>query len=162
MAPFVAAIPLITKAGAFLKGLTGVGALGKAASSTAAVGAFGKGAAMKGALGNLGSRMAASKFAMNAGSLMPKTGADWAMRIAPDAIFGTMAGAMTPGDLGDKLIAGTTSALGGGLGGLALGRATQRFGDGVSLAADFGGSILGDMGGMTVGAGRARGMTTMR
>ena len=79
-----------------------------------------------------------------------------AARLAPDAFFGGVAALQTPGDIGDKLIAGTTSALGGGLGGLALGRATQRFGDGVSLAADFGGSILGDMGGMAVGDGMQR------
>ena len=43
--------------------------------------------------------MAASKFATNAAALMPKTAAEWGMRVAPDAIFGTIAGAMTPGDL---------------------------------------------------------------
>ena len=151
MAPFVAAIPLITKAGAFLKGLTGVGALGKAATSTAAVGAFGKGAAMKGALGNLGSRMAASKFAANAGALMPKTGAEWAMRIAPDAIFGTMAGAMTPGDFGDKLIAGTSATAGGALGGLALRGAIGGVAPGImknqiaDITSEMVGGITGDM-----------------
>ena len=48
--------------------------------------------------------------------------ADIAMRLAPDAMFGVLEGTMTPGDLGDKVIAGAGSALGGGLGGLALGR----------------------------------------
>lgn len=147
--PAVAAIPLITKAGAFLKGLTGIGALGKAATSTAAVGAFGKGAAMKGALGSLGSRMAASKFATNAASLMPKTGADWAMRVAPDAIFGTMAGAMTPGDFGDKLIAGTTATAGGALGGLALRGAVGGVAPGImkNAVADITTEMVGGIGG---------------
>ena len=35
-----------------------------------------------------------------------------------DAAFGVMQGVMTPGDLREKLIAGTTTAVGGGLGGL--------------------------------------------
>jgi len=144
-----AAIPLITKAGAFLKGLTGVGAIGKAATSTAAVGAFGKGAAMKGALGSLGGRMAASKFATNAGALMPKTAAEWAMRIAPDAIFGTMAGAMTPGDIGDKLIAGTTATAGGALGGLALRGAVGGVAPGLmkNTLADVTSEMIGGIGG---------------
>ncbi len=80
-----------------------------------------------------------------------------AARLAPDAIFGGVAALQTPGDLGDKLIAGSASAIGGGLGGLALGRAASRFGEGASIAADFGGSILGDMGGMAIGDGLQRG-----
>ena len=36
--------------------------------------------------------------------------ADIALRLGPDAMFGVMEGAMTPGDLGDKIIAGTGSA----------------------------------------------------
>ena len=79
-----------------------------------------KGLATAKGIGALGSRMAASKFATNAAALMPKTAAEWGMRVAPDAIFGTMAGAMTPGDIGDKLIAGTAATAGGALGGLAL------------------------------------------
>ena len=31
-------------------------------------------------------------------------------RLAPDALFGVMEGAMTPGDLGDKVIAGGGAA----------------------------------------------------
>jgi hypothetical protein len=113
------------------------------------VGAFGKGAAMKGALGSLGSRMAASKFATNAGALMPKTGAEWAMRIAPDAIFGTMAGAMTPGDIGDKLIAGTTATAGGALGGLALRGAVGGVAPGLmrNTVADITSEMVGGIGG---------------
>ena len=42
-----------------------------------------------------------------------------AMNFGPDAFFGVLAGAMTPGDLGDKLIAGTSTAAGGALGGVA-------------------------------------------
>ena len=80
-----------------------------------------------------------------------------ASRLAPDAIFGGLAALQTPGDIGDKVIAGGASALGGGLGGLALGRAASRFGEGASLAADFAGSIGGDMVGMGIGDGIMRG-----
>ena len=37
--------------------------------------------------------------------------ADVAWSVLPDVGFGVMTGAMTPGDLGDKLIAGTTDAV---------------------------------------------------
>ena len=82
-----------------------------------------------------------------------------ASRLAPDAIFGGLAAVQTPGDVGDKLVAGGASLLGGGLGGLALSRAAgaRGMGEGVQLAADFGGSILGDMGGMAVGDAVMRG-----
>ena len=45
------------------------------------------------------------------------------MIYGPDAAFGLMSAAMTPGDLGDKLIAGGSTAIGGSLGGVA-GRST--------------------------------------
>ena len=82
-------------------------------------------------------------------------------RLAPDAFFGGLAALQTPGDLGDKLIAGTTSAVGGGLGGLALGRAGQRFGDTVGFMSDMAGSIGGDMIGMSVGDGLQRGKDSL-
>lgn len=74
-------------------------------------------------------------------------------RLAPDAFFGVLAATQTPGDLGDKLIAGGASAIGGGLGGLAVGRAVGKMGGGEVLQtmADFAGSIGGDYGGMYVG-----------
>ena len=39
------------------------------------------------------------------------------LRLGPDALFGGMAALQTPGDLGDKLIAGTMTGLGGAVGG---------------------------------------------
>ena len=80
-----------------------------------------------------------------------------AARLAPDIMFGGLAAATTPGDLGDKLIAGSASAVGGGLGGIALGRAAGRFGEGASLVADMAGSIGGDYAGMMVGDSLQRG-----
>ena len=69
--------------------------------------------------------------------------ADIALRLGPDAMFGVMEGAMTPGDLGDKIIAGSGSAIGGAMGGLALGKLGGNSPLGAML--DMGGSIGGDM-----------------
>ena len=57
---------------------------------------------------------------------------------------------MTPGDVGDKLIAGTASAAGGGIGGIAAGRLANaaKLGQTAGFLADMGGSIAGDMVGM--------------
>ena len=70
-------------------------------------------------------------------------------RLLPEVLFGGMEMAMTPGDIGDKLIAGGSTAVGGGLGGLALARL-----GGKNLAMgrllDMAGSIGGDMGGRVV------------
>ena len=64
-------------------------------------------------------------------------------RLAPDALFGVMEGVMTPGDLGDKIIAGGGAAVGGAVGGLALGKLGGNTPAGFLL--DMGGSIGGDM-----------------
>ena len=69
--------------------------------------------------------------------------ADIALRLGPDAMFGVIEGSMTPGDLGDKIIAGTGSAVGGAMGGLALGKLGGNSPMGAIL--DMGGSIGGDM-----------------
>ena len=119
--PALAAIPFLAKAVSLGKGLVGLGGLKGTAGTVAGVAkAHAAGAAGRSAIGSLGSRMAGSQFVSNASALMPKTAAEWGMRVAPDAIFGTMAGAMTPGDLGDKLIAGGAATAGGALGGLGL------------------------------------------
>ena len=88
-------------------------------------------------------------IAKNAGSSAPEV----ALRIAPDILFGGIAGLQTPGDLGDKLIAGTTQAAGGALGGIgAAGLARNMGAKGIGqTAADIGGSILGDYAGMYAG-----------
>lgn len=75
------------------------------------------------------------------------------MNFGPDAFFGVLAGANTPGDLGDKLIAGTTAAAGGALGGVAgfsiiPGAKTN---PGMRMLAEFGGGYGGDMVGQAVG-----------
>ena len=157
MAVQLLALPALAKALAFAKGITGLGGAVKGGAAT--LGALAKGQA---------ARMATKKFAgdalAKAGTMVPKSiGEATKMivgndlynnkgqligRLAPDALFGVMTGAMTEGDIGDKLIAGTASAAGGGLGGIALGRAGQRFGNTTGFLADMGGSIAGDMVGM--------------
>ena len=78
-----------------------------------------------------------------------------ALRLAPDIGFGVLEGVMTPGDLADKVIAGTSSGLGGATGGLLLGK----LGGGnpmLTQALDMAGSIGGDF------AGRAGGDLLMK
>ena len=113
--------------------------------------AAGKGAAAKGGLG------AVKKFAGNAlaNYMGPGgvTAGNIAANFAPDAVFGVMQGAMTPGDLGDKLIAGGSTAIGGALGGVGAVSALGKFGQsgGGRMLAEFGGGMLGDMVGQSAG-----------
>ena len=96
------------------------------------------------------------KFIMNN---MGQGPGEIALRIVPDVGFGIMAGMQTPGDLGDKLIAGGTQAAGGILGGVAAGGAIRKLGGGTALQglADMGGSVAGDFAGMAVGDNLSRG-----
>lgn len=76
-----------------------------------------------------------------------------AQRLAFDAIFGGMAAVQTPGDLGDKLIAGGSTFAGGGLTGLAAGGIARRtpglrkLEGAADLVGSFGGDYLGMMAG---------------
>jgi len=111
----------------------------------------GKGAAAKTAMGGV------KKFAGNAlaNYMGPGgvTAGNLAANFAPDAVFGVMQGAMTPGDLGDKLIAGGSTAIGGALGGVGAVSALGKFGQqgGGRMLAEFGGGMLGDMVGQSAG-----------
>ena len=69
-------------------------------------------------------------------------------RIAPDVFFGGLAAAQTPGDAGDKLIAGATQAIGGGLGG---GLVTGATGGRLGMLGEFAGGYGGDMLGFGIG-----------
>ena len=142
--PAIAAAPLLAKAVGFAKGLSGLGI----AKTAPAMGGFMKGAA---------ARAGATKFAgkaladymgpggMSAGNI--------AMNFGPDILFGGMQGVMTPGDIGDKIIAGTTTAVGGAMGGVgavgALGKYKNNMG--ARIMAEMGGGIAGDMVGQGVG-----------
>ena len=76
-----------------------------------------------------------------------RSAADLVLRLAPDTLFGGIAAAQTPGDIGDKAIAGLGSAVGGGAGGLALGRLGGKH-QALSAVLDMAGSIGGDFAGM--------------
>lgn len=154
--PLPAIIPaagvLATKLGGALtaaKGMLGLGAAKQLAIPGLAAVMKGQGTRMAGQ----GLANAAFKGGVGKALFGEMSKGQIASRLAPDAIFGGLAALQTPGDIGDKLVAGGASALGGGLGGLALSRAAgaRGLGEGAQLAADFGGSILGDMGGMAVG-----------
>ena len=168
MPAFLAAAPLLGKALAFGKGLTGLGLKAAAGKGALATGSFAKGAA---------ARRFAGEAMAKAGSMMPKSigqaaeaviGKEMlankgalAARLAPDLLFGGLAAVQTPGDLGDKIIAGGTQAIGGGLGGLTAARGLKKVmpkaGEGLLTAVDFGGSIAGDYAGMAAGDALMRG-----
>lgn len=88
-------------------------------------------------------RMAGTAFNLGKRLFTGMSPGEIAMRLTPDALNGFLEGAMTPGDLGDKIIAGTGSALGGATGGLALGKLGGAGPLGTVL--DMGGSMAGDM-----------------
>ena len=80
-----------------------------------------------------------------------------AMRVAPDLLFGGLEAAMTPGDLADKIIAGTSSATGGVTGGLLLGKLAgknQMLGTALDMAGSIGGDMIGRTGGDLAMKGR--------
>ena len=80
-----------------------------------------------------------------------------ALRLGQDALGGAMAAAYTPGDLGDKLIAGTSATLGGAVGGLALGRIGGKglLGTGLDMAGSIGGDLLASRVGEEVMKGKS-------
>lgn len=113
---------------------------------------------------------AVSRVGRFAGQALGKTGkfllnnagsskSEIAMRLVPDLGFGVLAGVQTPGDLGDKLIAGSTSAIGGSLGGIATAGALRgiRMPGTVQNLGDLAGSWMGDEVGMIVGDSLQRG-----
>ena len=74
-----------------------------------------------------------------------------ALRVIPDVGFGVLEGAMTPGDLGDKIVAGSSTAIGSLAGGIGFGKlggnspvARQLLDIGGSVGGDFGGRWVGD------------------
>jgi hypothetical protein len=109
------------------------------------------GTAIKGGLGGV-KKFAGKALAdyMGPGGV---TAGNIAANFAPDAVFGVMQGAMTPGDLGDKIIAGGSTAIGGALGGVGAVSALGKFGQqgGGRMLGEFGGGIVGDMLGQSAG-----------
>ena len=136
------------------KGLVG----GAKATQLAIPGLMGaaKGTAAKGGLG------AVKKFAgkaladyMGPAGVTPTT---LAQNFGMDAAFGIYQGAMTPGDLGDKLIAGVGTGVGGAMGGVGLVSALGKHKNNplARMGAELGGNLVGDMGGQIVSDGVLR------
>ena len=161
-------IPIVAAAGAGLAKL-GIGAKlasavgmakglvgGAAAKQLAIPGLMGAGkaaAAQTAARGGLG---AVKKFAgkaladyMGPGGVTAK---NLATNFGMDAAFGLYQGAMTPGDLGDKLIAGVGTGVGGAMGGVGLVSALGKHKNNAiaRMGAELGGNLVGDMGGQIV------------
>ncbi len=85
---------------------------------------------------------------------------EMAFRIGTDALGGGMAIMYTPGDIGDKLIAGAASTIGGTAGGLALGKLG---GPGMlGNALDLVGSVGGDMGASLLGEQVMKGKSALQ
>ena len=157
-------IPLVAAAGAGLAKL-GIGAKlasavgmakglagGAKATQLAIPGLMGaaKGAATKGGMG------AVKKFAgkaladyMGPGGVTAK---NLAANFGMDAAFGIYQGAMTPGDLGDKLIAGVGTGVGGAMGGVGLVSALGKHKNSAlpRMGAELAGNLVGDMGGQMI------------
>ena len=130
-------------------GVAGKAAATAAGTKTALAAGAAKGLGVRGALSG-GTRMAGNAL----GNLWKMSGSNTlerTLRLGPDIGFGVMAGAQTPGDFGDKLIAGGSQAVGSI--GLGLGASKLPGVRGTQLEglADMTGSIAGDFGGMYMG-----------
>jgi len=106
-----------------------------------------KGSLARGAI-NKGLRKAGTRLADAAGD----NNVDRLMTFAPDVVFGGLTALNTPGDLGDKLIAGGSDAVLSGLGGVGLTAAIgpKRLGK-YRILADFAGGTGGSFAAMAVG-----------
>ena len=141
------AIPLVAPAMAGLKALLAKGGVAAAAKSgLGAAKGLGTKAGIKGALKG-GKRMAGDLMSDYMGG--KPTVRSLADRFGMDAFFGGMQMVNTPGDLGDKLIAGATATAGGALGGIgAYGAAKGLTGKapapGLRPYLEMGGSLVGD------------------
>lgn len=78
-------------------------------------------------------------------------------RIGPDAFFGALAAAHTPGDAFDKGAAFLGSTLGGSMGGVVLGGASSKLGMAPNMVTELAGGYGGDMLGQMVSDTASRG-----
>ena len=151
------AIPLLAPIGAALAKF-GLGKAGTAAASRLILPTAAKTAA-KAVVGDAVKKNGLRRMAGQAleGYLGEKpTLGNLASNFGFDAAFGVMQGMATPGDLGDKLIAGVSTGVGGALGGVGAvgtaraltGKTPQGFGRQVlEFGGGYGGDMLGQMGG---------------
>ena len=150
--PAILALPALGKLGAML----GLG--GKAAATQLAIPGLAKATAAGGtkmAMGE-GFKGALGKALKMGFAPDPTQGVTQQVlgRVAPDLLFGGIAAATTPGDVGDKAIAGLTQAVGGGLGGGLITGATRGK---LGMMGEMAGGIGGDFAGMAVGDALMRG-----
>ena len=142
--PFIpAAGALLGKAIGFAKGLTGIAGAAKTAAGAAGIA---KGAAARAAMPRMAGQILTNipnRFATS--GAMPRNLTEVGMTFGPDVFFGGMAAANTPGDFGDKLIAGGMSAAGGALGGVGLRGAIGSQNMGVNVMSEMMGGVGGDM-----------------
>ena len=143
----------VGKLGAALKGLFAAkkiaGAAGAATAATKAAAATG---AKQGILGKAG-RMAGDVMKDYLGGSVTKKAL--LENFGLDAAFGVYAGMNEPGDIGDKVIRGLTTAGAGGLGGVGatvgLSKLTGKMPTGFARqATEFGGAMLGDQVGYSI------------
>ena len=119
-------------------------ALGRLITAAKGLGAVGAaGAAKKASLGNLGRTMASRLGQIGFGSKEAIT--NTAMMFGPDLAFGAMAGAMTPGDIGDKLIAGGMTGISGAVGGAGARSLYGGKNAAIEMGLELGGGLGGDM-----------------
>ena len=154
------AVGAMGKLGLALKGLFGAGKAVGAAKAATGIGANIKAAgipAIRAAASGGGKLGGIKRWAGQAlrDYMGPEgiTPTNLAVNFGMDAGFGVMQGINTPGDLGDKIIAGTASGLGGALGGIgAVGLIPgAKKNMGMRMLAEFGGGYAGDMGGQMLG-----------
>ena len=157
LAALLSKTPMLAKAVSGAKGLAGMGGLAGKAGTVAGVGkAHATGVAARSAIaGSKVGRFAGPKLkAMSdglAGQMEGMTRRQMIQYFGPDIFIGGVTGAMTPGDLGDKLVAGGISGVAGAAGGVGLRAALP-----AAARADFGGiadlagSFVGDAGGLGV------------
>ena len=136
--------------------LLGLAALGKLVGGVKTAGAIGA-ATKLGAgkvLGAAGTRMAGGKLAGIGKTLagrvaksgaLPRNLGEAVPIFGPDMFVGGLTALQTPGDLGDKLIAGGMTGLGGAVGGVGLRGMVGSKNMGVNIMAEMAGGVGGDM-----------------
>ena len=148
--------------------LLGLAALGKLVGGVKTAGAIGAAAKIGGGklLGAAGTRMAGGKLAGIGKTMLSRLGpvgfgskeavTNTALMFGPDLAFGALAGAMTPGDLGDKVIAGGMTGISGAVGGAGARSLYGGKNAAVQMGLELGGGVGGDMLGQGVADGLLR------
>ena len=152
-------ISALAQAGNLARGLMGMrGMVGAAGTIKGVANAHAAGSAARTGIGVLGNKMA-GRLANNLGPVgfgSKEAMTNTALMFGPDLAFGALAGAMTPGDLGDKAIAGTMTGLGGAIGGVGARGLVGGNNPAVQMGLELGGGLVGDMAGSGIADGMLR------